>query len=200
MDLKLSKICPAYINVKEISSAGSGRSFDMGARDSCIRDSHSTLSVVQSGANLKIASVPELTPPACPSTASSASNTLDAKRREVVESLMAEFEALFTRHPGVRESPAGSRASDFSSCPNRPFPSSGKERSDDEDPTKDRLNNNGGDGSSDGPGAPRGNWPPILESASGQKLACPYYQRDPGKPPKNRSCTGPGWPSIHRLK
>ena len=31
-------------------------------------------------------------------------------------------------------------------------------------------------------------------------LACPYYLRHPKKYMKERSCPGPGWPSVHRLK
>ncbi|KAI1084664.1 hypothetical protein F5B20DRAFT_216429 [Whalleya microplaca] len=32
------------------------------------------------------------------------------------------------------------------------------------------------------------------------KWACPFYKHDPLKYSKHRSCTGPGWPSLHRLK
>ncbi|KAK4164611.1 hypothetical protein QBC43DRAFT_317241 [Cladorrhinum sp. PSN259] len=32
------------------------------------------------------------------------------------------------------------------------------------------------------------------------RLACPFYQRDPLRHRKDRSCAGPGWPSIHRVK
>ncbi|KAI8961961.1 heterokaryon incompatibility protein-domain-containing protein [Daldinia sp. FL1419] len=31
-------------------------------------------------------------------------------------------------------------------------------------------------------------------------LACPFHQREPRRPSINRSCTGPGWASIARLK
>ncbi|KAH9988127.1 hypothetical protein F4779DRAFT_632307 [Xylariaceae sp. FL0662B] len=33
-----------------------------------------------------------------------------------------------------------------------------------------------------------------------RKWACPFYKHDPRKYSKHRSCTGPGWPSLHRLK
>ncbi|KAF9877564.1 hypothetical protein CkaCkLH20_04699 [Colletotrichum karsti] len=32
------------------------------------------------------------------------------------------------------------------------------------------------------------------------RFACPYYKRDPIKYKHHRSCFGPGWPEIHRLK
>jgi hypothetical protein len=34
----------------------------------------------------------------------------------------------------------------------------------------------------------------------GRRLACPYYQRNPHRHIKFRSCSGPGWESVHRLK
>lgn len=37
--------------------------------------------------------------------------------------------------------------------------------------------------------------PPVVK-----KLACPYYRNDPENHRKHRSCAGPGWTSIHRLK
>jgi len=35
---------------------------------------------------------------------------------------------------------------------------------------------------------------------SGRKLACPYFRHDPQAFSDDKSCSGPGWPSIHRLK
>jgi hypothetical protein len=32
------------------------------------------------------------------------------------------------------------------------------------------------------------------------RLACPFYARAPWKARKERSCRGPGWPTVHRLK
>ncbi|OTB04062.1 hypothetical protein M426DRAFT_321159 [Hypoxylon sp. CI-4A] len=33
-----------------------------------------------------------------------------------------------------------------------------------------------------------------------RKFACPFYKHDPRAHNKHRSCTGPGWASLHRLK
>lgn len=58
-----------------------------------------------------------------------------------------------------------------------------------------------GDGSGDGPDKrPKVNGfsslsPPLL-----RKFACPYYKRYPERHRKWRSCSGPGWDTIHRLK
>jgi hypothetical protein len=39
--------------------------------------------------------------------------------------------------------------------------------------------------------------PAVLDKS---KFACPYYIRAPWKHQTYRSCAGPGWPTIHRLK
>jgi hypothetical protein len=34
----------------------------------------------------------------------------------------------------------------------------------------------------------------------GKRYACPYYQRDPKSHSNKRSCIGPGWTEVHRVK
>ncbi|OCK79198.1 hypothetical protein K432DRAFT_355440 [Lepidopterella palustris CBS 459.81] len=38
------------------------------------------------------------------------------------------------------------------------------------------------------------------ELGNSRKLACPYFKRNPRKYQKFRSCPGPGWDTVHRLK
>ena len=33
-----------------------------------------------------------------------------------------------------------------------------------------------------------------------QKFACPYYKHDPTKHAHTRTCSGPGWDEVHRMK
>lgn len=33
-----------------------------------------------------------------------------------------------------------------------------------------------------------------------KRFACPYYKNNPGKFRQKRTCCGPGWPTVHRLK
>ncbi|KAF2102943.1 hypothetical protein NA57DRAFT_71927 [Rhizodiscina lignyota] len=40
----------------------------------------------------------------------------------------------------------------------------------------------------------------ISELGSPRKLACPYFKHDPCRYGNASACSGPGWPSIHRLK
>jgi hypothetical protein len=36
--------------------------------------------------------------------------------------------------------------------------------------------------------------------STGPKLACPFFKRDPDKYSQFRTCVGPGWDTVHRLK
>ena len=38
------------------------------------------------------------------------------------------------------------------------------------------------------------------DETSERKLACPFFKRDPERYKNKRSCPGPGWPTVHRLK
>ncbi|PSR97611.1 hypothetical protein BD289DRAFT_425290 [Coniella lustricola] len=44
---------------------------------------------------------------------------------------------------------------------------------------------------------------PILDSNGAnteKRFACPYYKNNPGKFRQKRTCCGPGWPTVHRVK
>jgi hypothetical protein len=41
---------------------------------------------------------------------------------------------------------------------------------------------------------------PKMESSQGQKLVCPYMKHDPIEYSKSRTCHGPGFDGINRLK
>lgn len=40
----------------------------------------------------------------------------------------------------------------------------------------------------------------IAQNENSPKFACPYYKRDPHRFSSERTCSGPGWPNIQRLK
>lgn len=43
--------------------------------------------------------------------------------------------------------------------------------------------------------------PAVSSSKTGEKrFACPYYKSNPGKFRQKRTCCGPGWPTVHRVK
>lgn len=46
---------------------------------------------------------------------------------------------------------------------------------------------------------------PVMEASShgrkaDKRFACPYYKNNPGKFRHKRTCCGPGWPTVHRVK
>jgi hypothetical protein len=38
------------------------------------------------------------------------------------------------------------------------------------------------------------------DSEAGPRFACPFYKHDPNRYRNLRTCTGPGWPTVHRMK
>lgn len=38
------------------------------------------------------------------------------------------------------------------------------------------------------------------DSESGPRFACPFYKHDPNRYRSRRTCPGPGWPTVHRMK
>ncbi|CAN9428209.1 unnamed protein product [Alternaria alternata] len=38
------------------------------------------------------------------------------------------------------------------------------------------------------------------DSETGAKFACPFYKHEPDRYRNRRTCPGPGWPSVHRMK
>ncbi len=47
---------------------------------------------------------------------------------------------------------------------------------------------------------PRAGGPTSRSSVQDPKLGCPFFKRDPLRHSKHRSCTGPGWTTVHRVK
>ena len=46
----------------------------------------------------------------------------------------------------------------------------------------------------------RGSLPNINGSEPGTMFACPFYKHDPTRYRSRRTCLGPGWPTVHRVK
>jgi hypothetical protein len=130
------------------------------------------------------------------------SPVIEAYKREAVESLMTEFEALLDHSLGVR-----SRATSTGS-----LNSSSPQLSSAEQPSQQGISGRGkrkernedGSGSSRGDGDDDGYKRVQVEDnsqdLSPRKFACPYYRRNSQKHKKHRSCAGPGWISVHRVK
>ncbi|KAI4645462.1 uncharacterized protein J4E78_009372 [Alternaria triticimaculans] len=46
----------------------------------------------------------------------------------------------------------------------------------------------------------RGSTTTTDESETGARFACPFYKHDPDRHRNRRTCPGPGWPTVHRMK
>lgn len=130
---------------------------------------------------------------------------LDHARRQLVERVMAEFHSMLNQSWSFRSrgnsshSPAPSRSTEAnhsstseglsgdSTC------ASGRKRAGDED-TQDR-----GEGQGNGHNKkPRKSLDPVDHPH--RKFACPFFKRNPRNHRGCRSCIGPGWESVHRVK
>lgn len=128
-----------------------------------------------------------------------------AKRREAVEKVMAVFQErlakqLDTISYALESSCASGAAHDGHGL------SSGGGSSRRPPARKRQLNDDGDDQSdsaSGGPGKDQdkgGNKRARTDGDKGPHFACPYFKHDPTRYGCQRSCSGPGWSSIHRLK
>jgi hypothetical protein len=126
---------------------------------------------------------------------------LDAHRRQAVDCLMEEFEGLLGQNLAFRSRPASTQTSDAS--PSAPSVNNerraglggdGKEQG--------QSNNSAGSNEAGGAGSSRGSTgaAAAANSPPNRKLGCPFFKRDPRRHSKHRSCTGPGWKTVHRVK
>lgn len=132
------------------------------------------------------------------STVSYIGATLTAYQRQVVESLMGEFKALFCQELGNSAAGMGQVAGLNSATspgnpqqsPQRGHGNGSNEAPEDGDPSK--MPSSGG--GNNGPRSRNDEPFPV------RKFACPYYKREPWKHTNRRACAGPGWLEFHRIK
>jgi hypothetical protein len=126
---------------------------------------------------------------------------VEKARRATVERLMSEVHTLLDQQALTRSRASGSETSQPRSPPseNR-IPVSLKRSSTDGSTEEDVDDVSKGNGN--GNDEPRKKARPLDTFPNGlrRKLACPFYQRNPSKHQAIRSCAGPGWPTIHRIK
>lgn len=46
----------------------------------------------------------------------------------------------------------------------------------------------------------RGSLATVESSETGARFACPFYKHEPSRYRNRRTCPGPGWPTVHRMK
>jgi hypothetical protein len=134
------------------------------------------------------------------SSSSIVSPLVNHYQRQAVDRLMAEFKALLDQGLGIRsrgssETPSGAPTSqEISTSQQSNGPSRQDKRKREDADDNDDLNRGG-----DGEGSKRAMLD-IPSSAPILRFACPYYRRNPRRHTKHRSCAGPGWVSVHRVK
>lgn len=129
------------------------------------------------------------------------SPVLDTHRRQAVELLMKEFnerllnpDLFFCNQPFADESFVAS-----SPPPLVTFGQRASEGGRDGEGQRDDSTRSEGAGGEVNPVANvRAAVSPI--SKPDLRLSCPFFKRDPRKHTKHRSCAGPGWPTVHRIK
>ncbi|CAJ2512044.1 Uu.00g076690.m01.CDS01 [Anthostomella pinea] len=128
------------------------------------------------------------------------------KRQEAVERVMAAFNKwLDKRLAIISYAYEASEASEGTTEGSSKYPSdgSGKSSTSSKRPKRqfegdgqDNFSAGGDENGKDRAGNKRAKKEVELE----RKWACPFYKHDPEAHSKHRSCAGPGWPSLHRLK
>lgn len=143
--------------------------------------------------------------PASPEPDFQCESALERKKRELLEIGMAAFTEVFesalTQHiaqltshgagGGSGKRQPGNRLT--SGKPGDQLPGGQKRQLNDSDDEIDDLDDLG-DGN---PGDRNGN---KRFKSHNRRFACPYYKHDPGKYRQERTCCGPGWQDLHRLK
>jgi hypothetical protein len=143
--------------------------------------------------------------PGTPNTAERAeilSPIFEIYRRRIVDRLMSEFHSLLGHSSSFRNCVTSSE-SPSSQTP----PSSSPAGSSSQKPpqgTKHQRDREGSEPPDDREGDGQRRQRPKLTSPGGtptsRRFACPYYRRNASKHQNCRSCAGPGWDSVRRVK
>lgn len=128
---------------------------------------------------------------------------MSLKKRELVRRLMAEFYSMFYPKSGLithgrPNSSATQQNTETNLSANGPRSDNGggKRKASDED--SPRRENDGDENSNKHPKPSLSG--PDDDSGTPKKFACPYFKRNPRKYQRFRSCPGPGWDTVHRVK
>ena len=142
------------------------------------------------------------------SQASGIASNMEIYKRRAVDTVMGEFRSLLSHNPliglsiraGGRESfdqasvalSQSESTSRHSSSTDLNGSSKRSRREADTSPTRNDREN--------GSEAKKFKQSPSAESLYSPRFACPFYRRNARKHLKHRSCGGPGWNSVHRIK
>jgi hypothetical protein len=153
------------------------------------------------------------TPPESPSDADSAAVfawVIDLTERQLLDRLMREAPSIIDQEHELRTRPAGNSPKNTGSTSQLSSHSAAGQwqGSSSQKRVRKREGSQGAgegdddDDDDDEPGEPTKRYRPNKPHSKirGPLLACPFYQKNPTAYRQFRSCTGPGWPTCHRLK
>jgi hypothetical protein len=135
------------------------------------------------------------------------SNALGVVQQALIDRAMVEIDSNRTQQSNLRQSTnSGSSSGVGPSQPRHPTSNGesdsggiGKDGAKAVSNGSNSGSNGQGEGSSGGSNLNPGS-KPLGTSGAGRLLACPYFKRNPESHRKYKSCAGPGWKDIHRLK
>lgn len=189
---------------REPNSTSNNRRTESPLRDeaTCDYDHLSATSSIESDLEDNESSEAEVMSPETLFQSSFISRVLDTYKKEMVESLMTEFKVLLDHNLEI-QSRATSTGSPNSSSPPRSYaeqPSqqgvSGRGKRKERDEDEAGSSRDDGDNRRHKKARVKG----PAQDFSPRKFACPYYRRNSQRHKKHRSCAGPGWMSVHRVK
>jgi hypothetical protein len=153
------------------------------------------------------------TPPSTPEARLPSDERLAARKKEIVDRVMAKFTVLFAERMDELCGTADQLVDDAEGAKtaNGSGRSTSKRNTTDRraQPQKRRLSESSDDPSSDGEtggdgGGGNGNGrKDRIDSKrlrTPRRLACPFFKHDPETYGAVRTCCGPGWEQVHRLK
>jgi hypothetical protein len=132
------------------------------------------------------------------------SNFIGLMKQKLVDDMMCEFRSLLDQAPSYIERGGNAGGSEGHSA-SSPVPKAAQTSSSLVRKRQRRFSGNSrhseDSGDDDGDDDPNKTLSTLAKDAYelGPRFACPYYQRNPQKH-KSRSCAGPGWITVHRVK
>jgi hypothetical protein len=123
------------------------------------------------------------------------------KKRRIIDSLMGQLEIFLAEwdwKAGFRQVPTGQPNTQNPACANsslRPKAPRG-DNSGSKRRTEDTTNDDEEDASQPRVKRVRGS----LTDTTAPLFACPYFKSNPQRYQRCRTCCGPGWSTVHRLK
>ena len=130
---------------------------------------------------------------------------LDKRKKQIVDNVMVLIMKWLDLNFPPRQHSHGGTTSGSSSRKRTSSDDNNDDKENDapQRPRKRQQRDEGSGGNGDGHGERdgKGNKRPKKAAQKDEKrFACPFYKHDPENPKHSRTCRGPGWDKVHRVK